>query len=139
MLPQTHLMIHLIIAAALIKLPSITPSFIMIFIAWGILIDIDHLIYFPIKYRTIDPRVLIPIMKSHLKKMQAKLYIFHSPEFLVISGITSFFIPFLFPIFLATFVHMASDAAAHWYKRRNLAWMKRWSIIWTIKRRAGGE
>jgi hypothetical protein len=102
------------------------------FIIWGTFLDIDHLFYLAIKYKTLNIKKWISPWKKLRKNMQAQLYIFHSPEFnsflIILSLINKFFIIIL----LASVIHIILDTIEHYQFHQNFKWIKNWSIIYNL-------
>lgn len=102
-----------------------------IFLIAGIAIDIDHLFFFTIKHRTINPVKWTEIGKKMREKMQPGLYILHSPEFNLILMLLSFYNGIVYVIFLSNLIHVLLDIYEHYQYHRNFFWMKKWSIIYS--------
>ena len=106
---------------------------VVLFVIAGIAIDIDHLLVFIFKYKKLTPKAWNEIRKKLTRKMQAELYIFHSPEFNVILLILSYFYPVLLVILISNIVHLSIDALDYFRYHHNLLCLKKWSIIHSLK------
>ena len=95
--------------------------------------DIDHSLFFSVKYRTVSPKRWIKVGKGFQKKMQANLYIFHSPEFNAGLFILSLLHPAFLVLFVSNIVHIYLDALDHYRYHRNFHWVKRWSLLYHLK------
>jgi len=105
---------------------------ILFAIAGGILIDVDHLFFFILKHKTVNPKRLILIGKKMRSKMQPGLYVFHSPEFNVALFLISFFSPLVLIIFLSNLTHIILDVIEHYKYHKNFLWIRSWSIIYSL-------
>jgi hypothetical protein len=128
----THLFTNLIIAIPLKYLFNLELNLIIIFILWSILIDIDHIFLFIFKYKTLNLKKIWKISKKLREKMQAELYLFHSPEFNIILLILSVFNKLALIIFISNLIHISLDTMEHYKAHRNFKWFKKWSIIYSI-------
>ena len=130
---HVHLSVNSFLACLMRFLFQVNLAFMAIFIIWSVLIDVDHLILFAIKYKAFTIRKWIKIGYATRSKMQAHLYVFHSPEV----NIALFFLCFLHPLFLPFFLcgltHVAMDIIDHYKYHRNFAFIKKWSIFYALK------
>ncbi len=126
----THLTINIITGAVFYKIEFIN-SFknYLLFIALGILIDLDHILFLIIKHKTLNPKKLIQAGKKYREKMQANLYIFHSPELNFILLVLSFYKSIFLLIFLSNLIHILLDTFEHYKFHKNFKWLKEWSIV----------
>jgi hypothetical protein len=127
-----HLITGLILTIPLKYALNLSTSQIGIFIAWSVLMDIDHIFLFIFKYKTLSYKKMLEIRRDLTGKMQAELYIFHSPEINIILLILSFFNQLTLVIFLSNIVHISLDIIEHYRYHKNFKWVKRWSIVHSI-------
>lgn len=104
------------------------PTVLIFVIMGGFLIDVDHILFFVFKNRTINPKKLLLAGKKMRSRMQPGLYIFHSPEFNIALLSYSFFNTTALVIFLSNLSHLILDTIEHYRYHHNLAWMKIWSV-----------
>ena len=133
-IPTMNWLIHpipnTIIAYVLYQTNTITSIPLLIFfISLSILIDIDHILFFLIKYRDKTKEQIIKIWKHHRKHNISEFYIFHSPELNIILLILSPFNIFALLAFTSNIIHIALDIIPHVQTHRNMKWIKEWSII----------
>ncbi len=102
---------------------------ILIFILAGVLIDIDHLAYFSLKYKTLNPAKWWQIGKKLRRKMEPGTYVFHSPEFNGSLLAVSFFNHLAFVLLLSNTIHVSLDIIEHYKYYGNFAWMNKWRLI----------
>ena len=129
----THIIVNASISLPLKYAFGWDWSNVLIFvIAGGILIDIDHLLFFMFKHKSINPKRWVLIGKKMRGKMQPGLYIFHSPEFNILLLSLSFFSEIVLIIFLSNLIHVILDIVEHYKYHGNFLWMKSWSIIYSL-------
>ncbi|HPI67253.1 MAG TPA: hypothetical protein PKZ16_01795 [bacterium] len=109
-------------------------KFYLLFIIFGILIDVDHVIYLIFKEKTSNFKKLLVAGKNERKKMQAHLYIFHSPEFNFVLAILSFFNQIILLIFLSNMIHLILDIVEHYHFHKDFRWFKQWSVIYHVSK-----
>lgn len=102
------------------------------FIIWGTFLDIDHLFYLALKYKSLNIKKWLKPWKKLRKNMQAKLYVFHSPEFNLALIILCFVNKFFLIVLLASLIHIILDIIEHYLYHRNFTWIKNWSIIYNL-------
>ena len=107
---------------------------VLIFVLAGILIDLDHLFYFFVKYKTIKLYQLITIGKELRKRMKPGIYIFHSFEFNIILIMASVFHHIIAIVLLSNAIHIILDIIEHYHYHRNFLWIKKWSMIYSFTR-----
>jgi hypothetical protein len=129
----THLIANTAVAIPVQQAFGWSWGVVLIFILVGVLIDIDHPLLFTVKYKTLSPKKWIKIGKKLEKKMEANLYILHSPEFNVGLFVLSLFHPAFLVIFVSNMVHIYLDVLVHYRHHRNFLWMKRWSLLYHLK------
>ena len=125
----THLIVNLIAVIPLKHYLGWDFALTSIFVLAGIAIDIDHIIFFIIKYKTMKPSHWIKIGKRLRSKMQPNLNIFHSPEFNAALLLFGIFNNVALVILLSNITHLTLDAVEHYYYHKNFLWIKKWSII----------
>lgn len=126
----THLITNTITGAIFYKIDFIhSLKIYLLFIALGVLIDLDHILFLIIKYKTLSPKKLIQAGKEYREKMRANLYIFHSPEFNLFLLMLSFFNHIFLLIFLSNLMHILLDTVEHYNFHKNFKWLKEWSVI----------
>jgi hypothetical protein len=127
--PPTHFGVNLIIAVPLKYVFGWDSSLLIIFISAGVLIDFDHIFFLIIEYPKANIKAWVSKALEMRARMQANLYIFHSPEFNLLLLILSFFNHICLAIFLSNLIHTSLDAIEHYHYHKNFSWFKRWSII----------
>ncbi len=130
-----HLFTNLIVIVPLKNFLNLSNPYVIFFILWGILIDIDHIFLFIFKYKTLSIQKIWRISEKLRKKMEAKLYIFHSPEINIILLIISFFNKLALIIFLSNIIHITLDTIEHYKAHKNFKWFKEWSIIYALSKK----
>lgn len=111
----------------------------ILFILCSVLVDIDHLIFFILNYKTINPTKIISIAKKLRKNMEAKFYLFHSPEFNISLLALSFFSRYAFIILISNLIHIALDIIEHHAYHKNFLWMREWSVIYNVAKLVHGD
>jgi hypothetical protein len=128
--PQTHIIVNTSISLPLKYIFGWDWSIVLLFVlAGGVLIDLDHPVYFILKYKTINLKKWLLIAKKMESKMEPGFYVFHSPEFNILLLIAAFFSKIALIIFFSNLIHITLDIIKHYKYHRNFLWMKRWSII----------
>ncbi|MFH2021500.1 MAG: hypothetical protein ABIJ34_08875 [archaeon] len=130
-----HLMANLIVSYFLKIFLNMSDHLLLVFILAGVLIDIDHLFLFAVKYRKIDPKEWLARAKMLRKNMESELYIFHSPEFNLLLIAAAFFYEQIWLIILSNFIHISLDIIEHFTYHRNFRWIRRWSILFFLSNR----
>lgn len=114
-----------------------------LFVALGLLIDLDHLLFVTVEHRTFRPRRLISAMRRDYERMQPRLYVFHSPEFnllLVVLAIFDAFGGIARLALLSNVLHLSMDVIAQYSASRSFDCITTWSITRAVRdlvRRAG--
>ncbi|MBU1946857.1 MAG: hypothetical protein KKC54_07880 [Nanoarchaeota archaeon] len=111
MFPSTHLIVSLILAAILFPFVGINS---MIIIVGGVLIDLDHVIYYWIKFKDLNFKNAYNYCKNiaqteEFKKKKKVFMVFHSVEFIAMIIILSFYYPFLWMLVVGIIVHLIMD------------------------------
>jgi len=124
-----HIIINLATGFLLFKF-SFIPSIplLALFILFTIIIDIDHIPYFLIKYKKQNLKQIIKIWKNHYKKKLPGFYIFHSPEFNTLILVLSFFNHIILLLFISNLIHITLDLAVQ------SKFPKEWSIIYNLSK-----
>lgn len=119
-----HFIINLVIGGMiLLILPELGLQFFILLVASGVLIDLDHLVYFGIYG--------FKGLKKDFRKSNPHFFMFHTFEFILILIIGSFFFFWVFPVFLGVAIHLISDIFEYYRKDRR-DWIAYWSIIYQI-------
>lgn len=105
---------------------------ILLFVFLSIAIDLDHIVYFACKHRTLDPGRMARIALNMRSKMQPGIYILHSPEFNAALFIIALFHPTLFIVLVAFLLHILLDAIEHYGYHKNYLWIHKWSIFYNL-------
>ena len=133
MSPLIHFLASLLIAIFLFPIDG--WNVLLIFVG-GVLIDIDHLFWYIIKFKEFN---LLKMYKwcrglRDIAMFKNLLFIFHTAEFFILIAILSFFSEELFMVFIGLLVHYMLDVVyirrtfgrfmflnpfCLWYKRRN--------------------
>lgn len=86
---------------------------VLLFFAGGILIDIDHYIFYVLRFRRFDPKGMFryfhDVLKMRHESPYVGLFIFHTSEFFLITGILSIYFRFFFYILIGMLFHFALD------------------------------
>ncbi|MBU0628509.1 MAG: hypothetical protein KKC75_04920 [Nanoarchaeota archaeon] len=111
MFPSTHLIVSLILAAILFPFVGINS---LIIIVGGVLIDLDHVIYYWIRFKDINLKNAYNYCKNiaqteEFKKKKKVFMLFHSVEFIAIIIILSFYYTFLWMLVVGIIVHLIMD------------------------------
>lgn len=107
-----------------------TPEMLVLFISFSILIDIDHFLYYSIKYRNKSLKQIIEIRNYNYIKKQPSFFIFHSPEFNILILILSFFNHYALLLLISNIMHISLDIPV---QNNKFKCLKNWSIIYNIK------
>ncbi len=124
-----HIASNAVLGAILIKL-GIIESFgiFLLFISFAFLIDIDHIIFNIITLKTFRISKMIPVMKEYHKRMEPHLYIFHSPEFLLITAVLALS-HYIWGLILASnLLHLSLDTLAHYMHNKDFNEFRAWSV-----------
>jgi hypothetical protein len=113
-----------------------TPHQSLIVGLGGVLIDIDHLIYFIFiaKIRKIGD--MWDFHKRENAIHRPHFFIFHMIEFIGLFLIISYFIDFtLFLIALGFLLHLLTDAVMYLLHHKSFNWLKKFSLFYIISRK----
>jgi len=127
-----HLIAGLLGAIMLYYSINIGIPLLAIFVAWTVLIDPDHPIYFVINLKTLNPREIYSEMARLRNIMEPRLYIFHSPEFNLLLLILGFVNSVFWLVLAGSLLHIALDLAEHWTYHKNVSCNKAGSITRSI-------
>lgn len=105
-------------------------SLLLLFISFSVLIDIDHFLYFTIKYHNI--KEIKKHWKYHYDNNIPSFYIFHSPEFNLLILILSFLYPIFFLLLISNLIHLSLDIPSQNTKPKYVLFVKEWSIIYQL-------
>lgn len=131
MYPKFH-----VIASALLSMvlyPFFGLNVLWVFFA-GFLIDVDHYIYYVLKFRNLSLKNAYKHFEEYEKKRHFKdvLCIFHTVEFFVLILILSFYSKIVFLIFIGMIFHEILDLIDTY--RLNLWEARAFSLIMWLKR-----
>jgi hypothetical protein len=128
----THIVVNFFLGIFLHLIGLINSiEYFILFVLFGVLIDIDHIFFYIISQHTLSKNKLIKVLMDDRKKMQAGVFIFHSPEFniLVLTLVLFYYHPIFLLIFISNVVHVFLDALEHYRYHKNFHWIKKWSIV----------
>ncbi len=112
-----HLIICIILTILLF--PSYSYSSFLVFLL-GLLIDIDHYLWYSIKYKDFNPKSTYFFHKKRLKlKTVDRLHIFHTSEFWLIILILSLNY-YIFPLVIGLVFHLIMDFSEMPLNSKNL-------------------
>lgn len=127
---EIHLVTNWFVWINLYLFTDVNIIYIVIFVLWWwLFIDIDHPILYITKYKIFSVKWWIKKANELCKKLQAELYIFHSPEINLILIFLSIFSPLFVWISLSSLLHIALDIISHHNYHRNFKFIKNWSIF----------
>jgi len=117
-----HLIINFIIGIVLLYFfpNKFTWIAVMIIVLSGVLIDLDHVVYYTINGGD-----------SHLDFVNNNphFYFFHTIEFIILIIVLSFFSRNVFFIMIGSLSHLLADIMRY-IVENNYAWLKYWSVIY---------
>jgi len=139
-----HLLVNSIVGLVLLWTGAISSwKLYALFVALGVLIDLDHLLFVAVEHRTLSPKKWIRAMRRDYERMQARLSVFHSPEFnllLVVLAVFNAFDGVARLALLSNVLHLAMDVIAQYSASRSFDCIAAWSITRAVRdlvRRAG--
>jgi hypothetical protein len=106
-------------------------NYVFLFILFSVLIDIDHLIFYFIKYK---PSKIKKDWLKDRKTMHANFYVFHSPLFNLFLLVMSFFYFIFLLIFISNLIHISLDILEHYLYHKNFKFIKEWCLFSQIKK-----
>ena len=128
----SHFLINISLIILSKLLFNINNSFLLIFFIAGLLMDIDHLIFFAVKTKSFSLKKWSALGNKMRKKMQPGFYVFHSPEFCLIIMILSFFHVYFLIILINYIIHISIDITEHYTYHKNFRFIKTWSVIYQL-------
>ena len=135
MLAHTHIIINTSIALFLHFLGYFSASDAYMFIAGGIVFDIDHLFYFLFAERTLSIKRMMAVGRQLLSTLTPKLYVFHTIEFFLIFLVVGYMFSPLTPLFLGFSLHLLLDIYNYVSHGKKFSWAPYWSLIYmTMKK-----
>lgn len=144
MLPKIHFLIGLIFTIIFhFIFPQISFFYLSLIFFSSFLIDVDHVIYYAVKEKNLNPYKASSWFKNHLnqtmslpmnerKKIYTGFYFFHGIEWLVILFFLGIYVNQIFSfIFIGFFLHMVVDIPSEILLKRTF---DKSSLIWNIYR-----
>ncbi len=144
MLPKIHFIIGLLFIIILhFIFPLISFLNLMIILFSSVFIDVDHVFYYIVKEKNINPWKAYSWFKSHLnhtlslpmnerKKIYTGFYFFHGVEGLILLFILGTYVNQIFYfVFIGFFLHMAVDIPSEIFLKRTA---DKSSLIWNYHR-----
>lgn len=99
----------------------------------GILADLDHYLTYSKKTNSFSfKRILRLIIEDYHTNTQ-HFYIFHTIEFAIFFALIVVSFQLSWQYYWAYLLHLAIDGVRHIKTRRNLLWLKKWSLAYYIK------
>ena len=130
MKPHVHLATNIVASAPLYYAGFLANiQYLILFILASVLIDLDHLLFFTFKHKTLNPKKWWDIGVAYHKKNQPNFYIFHSPEFTILLGVLSFYYYFFLVILISNLIHLTLDIIYHYQHQKSFQVIKTWSIL----------
>ncbi|MBI4440442.1 hypothetical protein HY638_05705 [Candidatus Woesearchaeota archaeon] len=127
-----HLLANSLVAALLGFFFDFRLGILIFFVLLGVLIDVDHILYFIVKYRAWGIKKWLSISAMLRKKMQAKFYVFHSPEFNALVAAGSLYKSIFLLVLLSNIIHISLDIADHYRYHKNFSGLKKWSVFYSL-------
>lgn len=128
-----HLLAGTAVAVPLHALGVLSLQAVFVFVALGVLIDVDHLLYYTVRYRTLDLRRIARIQLGDRERMRANCYVLHSPEFNAALAAFSVLHPTGLIAVASNALHLSLDAVEHYRHHRGFGWYRRWSVLATLR------
>lgn len=129
-----HIILTLLIFIPILMFLQIFSWDLIALIAlFGVIIDLDHFIYFGHKLGTPNLFKILKKMNDDLKNDSVHFYPFHTIEFFSIFAIILFVKNFdttLNLLFFAALLNWIIDGIRHYFYHRNLSWLKYFSIFY---------
>ncbi len=133
-----HVIANLLIFVPLLTaLNAMSFDLLLLIIAWGVLIDLDHLIYYFYKLHTLNFFTVLEYSKKDFKADRPHFYLFHTFDFFIIFGVVLYLENFdivLSLLFLTGLVHWIMDSIRHYLHHRNFSWIKYYSVLYFLKK-----
>ena len=111
---------------------------ILLILAWGVLIDLDHLPYFIYKLRTINFSEIMKYANKEYKLDRPHFYPFHTIDFFIVFSLVLYLQNFditLTLLFLTGLFHWALDSSRHYIIHRNFSWLRYYSAIYYFSKK----
>lgn len=121
----------------LLFLKVFSIELILLILAWGVLIDLDHLPYFIYKLKTVDFSRILKYSNQDYASDTPHFYPLHTIDFFIAFGIVLYLRNFdltLTLLFLAGLFHWILDSARHYIIHRNFSWLRYYSAIYHLFR-----
>ena len=131
-----HVIANLIIFIPLLTLLKMfSLDLIILIIAWGVLIDVDHLFYYFYKLRTFSFSKVLEYSNKDFISDRPHFYLFHTIDFFLIFGIGLLVVNFdttLSLLFLTGLIHWILDSIRHYIHHKNFSWLKYYSTFYYL-------
>lgn len=117
----------------LLFLKIFLSEFLLLIIVWGVLIDLDHLPYYMLKFRTFDFSKILKFSNRDFKSDTVHFYPLHTLEFFIILSIAAVLAKFdtrFILIVLTGLVHWILDGVRHYMHHKNFSWLQYYSAIY---------
>ncbi|MFC1768802.1 hypothetical protein ACFLZX_03490 [Nanoarchaeota archaeon] len=125
-----HLMINFLFGLTLYFSGVIDSiGLFLFFILMAVIIDIDHILFFITRHRTLSIKKMYSLHKSYNNSKHANLYVFHSPEVNLVLLFLGLFNEIVFLVFVSNLLHIIADTISHLIFHGNFKFMKEWSIF----------
>jgi hypothetical protein len=105
---------------------------LLIVVASGVLIDIDHVFVEIFKGTLRHPRKVIEYWKSIPNKHTGELYIFHSYEFMFAILVLGLQNKFFLIVLIGLILHFLADGLINYLDTKSFSWLRDYSIIFKI-------
>ena len=134
-----HVISNLIIFVPLLSfLKLLSWDFLSLILAWGVLIDLDHLPYYSHKLRTLSFFKIVKYSNWDFKSDTVHFYPLHTLEFfLIFAGIihlANLDIKITL-LFLTGLIHWILDGTRHYLHHKNFYWLKYYSALYYYSKR----
>ena len=119
MLPKSHILFGAIFSLILyLVFPNLSILNISLIFLSSVLIDFDHYVLGAMRNKTLNLKKIYFWYKSLGKKHKPIMNIFHSIEFIVLTGILAFYFNFFFFILIGIIFHSILDLIEMIYNHR---------------------
>jgi len=133
-----HTIVNMVIfSPILVFLKIFSVELLLMIITWGVLIDLDHLPYYILKFRTFDFFKILKFSGRDFKSDTVHFYPLHTLEFFVILSLSAVLVKFDmgFILFILTgLIHWILDGVRHYLHHRNFSWLKYYSAVYYLFR-----
>lgn len=133
-----HVISNLIIFVPILSFLNISWDFLLLILAWGVLIDLDHIPYYSYKLRTLNFFKIVEFSDKDFKSDTVHFYPLHTLEFFLIFGGIIYLVDFdlkLVLLLLAGIVHWILDGMRHYLHHKNFHWLEYYSTFYYLSRR----